>query len=330
MKGEAKAALISVVVPVYMVENTLDACVQSILAQTLSNIEVVLVDDGSPDLCGEMCDRWAERDSRVKVLHKANGGLSDARNAGVSVASAPYVGFVDSDDTVDPEMFEVLYGNMVESGADLSLCGVASHYPKKTVLTKDRGKCVVSGKEALRLALTGEIPGIWAVARLYPKELAKRVPFPKGRNFEDAFVTADMYISSPKVVIDSRPLYHYWHRGDSITGGKVSRKALDQVDAFEHMTSRALAAFPELQEEARFRLLWSRFDVLDRFAGVNGPLDEEQRELRNELISYLRRHWTCVLANPYFGKGRKASMLLLAINPSWYFAMVRKRDRSYG
>ena len=124
----SNAPLISVVVPVYKVENYLDRCVESLLAQTYQNLEIILVDDGSPDSCPALCDEWGKRDEHIVVIHKPNGGLSDARNAGVLAAHGDYIGFVDSDDYVAPDMYESLYAHLVEADADVSICGIADVY----------------------------------------------------------------------------------------------------------------------------------------------------------------------------------------------------------
>ena len=116
--------LISVIVPVYKVEKYLERCVKSICAQTYQNLEIVLVDDGSPDQCGEMCDMFAKQDSRIRVVHKENGGLSDARNAGLDVMTGDYVGFVDSDDWIEPDMYQVLYERLIKEKAEISCCGM--------------------------------------------------------------------------------------------------------------------------------------------------------------------------------------------------------------
>ena len=135
----AYSELISIIVPVYRVEPYLDRCVQSIVDQTYQNLEIILVDDGSPDNCPAMCDAWAAKDSRVKVIHKENGGLSDARNAGLAAAAGEYIGFVDSDDWISPDMYRLLYENMAEHGSDVSACGVEMVWEDRTpprLLTK--------------------------------------------------------------------------------------------------------------------------------------------------------------------------------------------------
>ena len=115
--------LISVIVPIYKVEKYLNKCVKSIINQTYKNLEIILVDDGSPDNCGKICDKLAERDDRIRIIHKKNGGLSSARNAGIEIANGEYIGFVDSDDYIDNDMFETLYNNIKDNNADLSIIG---------------------------------------------------------------------------------------------------------------------------------------------------------------------------------------------------------------
>ena len=115
--------LVSVIVPVYKVEKYLDKCVESIVGQTYKNLEIILVDDGSPDNCPAMCDKWADRDSRIKVIHKQNGGVSSARNAGIDAVQGEFIGFVDSDDWLEPDMYDCLVKNALEYNADISRCG---------------------------------------------------------------------------------------------------------------------------------------------------------------------------------------------------------------
>ena len=120
--------MISVIVPVYNVAAYLDRCVKSIVNQTYADLEIILVDDGSPDQCGTMCDNWAMKDKRIKVVHKENGGLSDARNAGIEVASGDYIGFVDSDDWIEPDMYQDLLEAVEREGAELAVTGINRTY----------------------------------------------------------------------------------------------------------------------------------------------------------------------------------------------------------
>ena len=165
---------ISVIVPVYKAEETLDACVNSILAQTLEDFELLLIDDESPDRCPEMCDQFALDDARIKVIHKPNGGLSDARNAGIEAASGAYIGFVDSDDYIHPKMYMELWKSLKAEKADIAVCGVKKVFdggedipdqPENTVR-------VYSGKEAVTNIFEASmyLQSVVAWNKLYRKE----------------------------------------------------------------------------------------------------------------------------------------------------------------
>ena len=145
------APLISVIVPVYKVEAYLDRCVQSIVDQTYRNLEIILVDDGSPDNCGAMCDAWVEKDSRVRVIHKENGGLSDARNVGMAAASGEYLGFIDSDDYIAPEMYQVLWERIAADRSDMAACGVEMVFEDGTSPRRmtSGGSCVLDKHSAM-------------------------------------------------------------------------------------------------------------------------------------------------------------------------------------
>ena len=123
--------LISVIIPIYKVEDYLDECISSVVNQTHKNLEIILVDDGSPDNCGMMCDEWAKKDDRIKVVHKSNGGLSDARNAGLNIAVGEYIAFIDSDDFIMPNMFEELYSAFDTPEIDIVACGITNHDGQK-------------------------------------------------------------------------------------------------------------------------------------------------------------------------------------------------------
>ena len=173
--------LISVIVPVYKVEKYLDRCVESIVNQTYKNLEIILVDDGSPDNCGAMCDNWAEKDSRIKVIHKENGGLSDARNAGMNTATGDLMGFVDSDDYISPDMYQLLYENMLENNSDISACGVQIVFEDDrpaNLLTKD-SNIVLNTGEAMKAIIEESYlkQPVWY--KLYKTELIKDIPFVK-------------------------------------------------------------------------------------------------------------------------------------------------------
>lgn len=164
---------ISIIVPVYNVEKYLEKCVRSILAQTFTDFELILVDDGSPDSSGAMCDQFAEQDQRVKVIHKENGGLSDARNAGIEIATGEYLGFVDSDDYIADDMYELLYTNIVKEDADLSICGIYDVYEGKEPVEKQQQYIVLDKVAAMKMILEAKVVSVHAVNKLYKKKFLK-------------------------------------------------------------------------------------------------------------------------------------------------------------
>ena len=225
--------LISVIVPVYKVEQYLDRCVESIVNQTYSNLEIILVDDGSPDNCPAMCDAWAARDSRIRVIHKENGGLSDARNAGMAVASGELTGFIDSDDWIRTDMYQLLWENMRQHSSDISACGVEMVFEDGSpsrMLTRP-GNCVLNTEDAL-LTLIEETKlkqPVWY--KLYKTALIVDLRFPVGRYHEDAFWTYQAVGRAGRISVFDAPCYYYTQRAGSIMGAGYSLKRLDALEA---------------------------------------------------------------------------------------------------
>lgn len=225
--------LISVIVPVYKVEPYLDKCISSIVNQTYKNLEIILVDDGSPDNCPAMCDAWAEKDSRIRVIHKTNGGLSDARNAGMAVATGELMAFVDSDDWIAPDMYEHLYRRLAEDNSDISACGVQMIWEDKTpsrALTRE-GSCVLNQEEAMQAIIEESWlkQPVWY--KLYKTALVRDILFPKGKYHEDVFWSYQAVGRAQRVSVLDHIGYYYLQRGGSIMGEGYSLKRLDAVEA---------------------------------------------------------------------------------------------------
>ena len=208
--------LISIIVPVYKVEQYLIKCVSSLQAQTHSNIEIILVDDGSPDKCGEICDRLKEADSRIRVIHKQNGGLSDARNAGLDVAQGEYVGFVDSDDWVEPEMYEKMLSSLQENQADIAICCIEKVFKDKSQIQDVRRDHVYTNRKALYELINDKSVNNFAWNKLYKKDLFLGLRYPVGRIFEDLLFTYKLFERANRVTHLNSVYYHYLRRDDSI------------------------------------------------------------------------------------------------------------------
>lgn len=241
---------ISVIVPVYKVEEYLDRCVQSIVDQTYKNLEIILVDDGSPDNCPAMCDAWAQKDTRIKVIHKKNGGLSDARNAGMEVSTGDYIAFVDSDDWVHRDYIIFLYRAIQEHDAELAACNVKVVYEEGSQSTEQvQYKAFpANAEQALETLIHGT--GFRAVAwnKLYSRELLKQECFKVGRLHEDEFFTYRILAKAKRLAFVESPLYYYLQRSGSIMR-TVSIRHLDALDARLLRLKLLEKQFPRLYRE---------------------------------------------------------------------------------
>ena len=229
---EQKRPEISIIVPVYKVEQYLNECIDSILAQTFTDFELILVDDGSPDNCPALCDAAAAKDSRIRVIHKPNGGVSTARNAGLDAVRGNWISFIDPDDSIDKTYLEKMHRAAVQSGAEVASCNVLyleadgsrSNY-QDTPLRNE----VISREEAIhRIRLT---PLVQAATRLHRRDVLADLRFPVGKNYEDAFTTPEVLEHTNSVACVEDVLYHYRFNPEGIMRGKVNLKNLDEIDA---------------------------------------------------------------------------------------------------
>lgn len=207
---------LSVIVPVYKVEPYINKCVDSILNQTYKNLEIILVDDGSPDNCGKICDEYAEKDNRVRVIHKENGGLSDARNFALDIVAGEYVSFIDSDDWIEKEMYAETLAYIEKHNLDVICTDVCEVRPNKTFTRhKFDSDKVFTGKEALGMILTDVIDNS-VCNKVFKRELWDGIRFPYARRFEDVATTYKVFHKSAKVGYMRKAYYHYFKREGSI------------------------------------------------------------------------------------------------------------------
>lgn len=221
--------LISVIIPVYNTEKYLNKCVETVTQQTINNIEILLIDDGSTDNSGKLCDEWANRDSRIRVFHKPNEGLSATRNYGLKHAKGNYVAWVDSDDYVAPFFVEKLYNKLIDNDADMSMCNF--YGLQGDILTFDGASRIFdatyTSKQFMEMVYTtGFFCVIWN--KMAKKEAFYNVLFPVGRRFEDASVMRRLAENCNKIVVFDEPLYYYRRHEASITMKKRSKQEEDQ------------------------------------------------------------------------------------------------------
>lgn len=225
--------LISVIVPVYQVENYLNQCIESIIEQTYTNLEIILIDDGSKDNCPQICDDWSIKDKRIKVIHKKNGGLSDARNVGLDIAKGKYIAFIDSDDWVDSRYIELLYNSLIKSKADISACSIQKVYDADSVAPYNLNPKLqlVTPKEAIKDILYDRRFKTVAWNKLYSKKILEGERFIVGRIHEDEFFSYKVFAKARKLVFVDASLYKYRQRSGSIMSSP-SLKHLDLLDAY--------------------------------------------------------------------------------------------------
>lgn len=227
--------LITVIVPVYNVEKYFKQCLDSIINQTYKNLEIILINDGSPDNCGKICDEYAKKDNRIKVIHKENGGLSSARNAGLDIATGEYISFIDSDDCVAENFIETLYKLCIENNCDISECDFLKF--ENNVVTQAKIaeiQCYTSNEIQHKIYSEEYVKTIVVWNKLYKRYLYKGLRFPVGKINEDEFITYKvLYNCKNNIAVTNEQLYYYRYNAQSIMGRKFNEKRLDALEAFE-------------------------------------------------------------------------------------------------
>ncbi len=225
---------ISVIVPIYKVENYLHRCVDSIINQTYTNLEIILVDDGSPDKCPMICDEYAKKDSRIRVIHKKNGGLSDARNAGLDIATGEYIGFVDSDDYISVHFCKRLMNVMKVSDSDIVECEIKKFKDTDKIGDIQNNKLdfiTFNTYEAMENLILNNILSVTVWNKLYKKDVIEKLRFKVGKTNEDDFYTYLAFDNANKISKLDEELYYYLQREDSIMGKNYKLNRLDEIEA---------------------------------------------------------------------------------------------------
>lgn len=277
--------LISVVIPVYKVEAYLDRCVESVVRQSYEKLEILLVDDGSPDRCGAMCDAWAGKDSRIRVLHQKNAGLGAARNRGTEIAVGEFVTYVDSDDYLAPDAIELLLRLLREQGAEIAVADCVKTQEDHVSFdrTTEEQIRLFTGKEACMTLQGWELymPMVTAWGKLFPRELLLREAFTEGRLHEDEATTYRLYAAVSRVALSSRPVYAYYQNPNSIMHTRSERSQRDTLLAYcEQIRFFRSQGETALAEAAEDKLLNVAVDFADRGEVVFGTF------LRSEAWQY--------------------------------------------
>ncbi len=329
-KGEELSVtepLISVIVPVFKVEPWLERCVDSIRNQTYRNLEIILVDDGSPDRCGEMCDLFAREDNRIKVVHRENGGLSAARNTGLDICHGEYIGFVDSDDYIHPEMYYRLYDDICTFGTKLAFCQTLMCYESIATFPLIKDSAIsLSGEEILEKSLR-EIIWFSACTKLYHRSLFEGLRFPEGRVNEDYPITMHIFDRCDRIVVNHNKLYAYCKRRGSITTTPLNERSFDQVLSAEEVHAFIRETHPEYSCFSARILLSSCLGLLLK---TDGAYANEFEVKRNDVFDVIHRYFPEETRNPYLSFSQKA-LLTAAFSgkcqyavASWIYRLLKR------
>lgn len=308
-----KKGMISVIIPVYKVEKELRRCIDSVLRQSYQNIEIILVDDGSPDGCPRICEEYKEKDDRIKVIHKKNGGLSDARNAGLDIAKGEYIAFVDSDDWVEKDFIEILYNNAQKENADISIIGYTLVWDNGRIkrFSKDEDYSVLNKEEAIRELLKQNKFECMVCQKMYRAFIFESVRFPTGKLYEDVAVSLPTFLKAEKVVVCGKSKYNYYQRNSSIVNSKFSKEKLYFLDCCRDIIKYSDLHMKKYDSEAHtFYLRALMMLILQAYEMRNGDNDAIYEYLENEIKINKKYIWR----NSYLELRKKIVLTLICIH----------------
>ena len=273
--------LISVIVPVYNIEKYIGKAIETIIGQTYRDLEIILVDDGSTDRSGEICEFYAGKDDRIVVVHQENGGLSKARNTGTKIAKGDAIAFIDGDDYIHPCYFEILAKNLTEHDADISVCGMQvvseDEYSKlMSVKNVEDSAIDISSKEAIEGMLYQKLFSLSSCAKLYKRKIAKSHCFPERELFEDYYTVYRFFTEATAVTYTDARLYYYLKRAGSITKKKYSHQMMDYIKHGEQVTDHVERNGRLLFDAAISRLVWACFYIVTHIDDSSKYREDEE------------------------------------------------------
>lgn len=316
---------ISIIVPVYKVEKYIHKCIDSILAQTFTDFELILVDDGSPDNCGKICDEYAKKDKRIKVIHKKNGGLSDARNAGLEVAIGDYIGFVDSDDYIEHDMYEILYNICVNHNCEIASCSSIIHYSNKTIVNGGHGLKLYDKEEAMKTMLEGKLYDEVVWVKLFKRELFKYIRFPAGKIYEDTAVTYKLIDKSNRVGCIGEAKYNYIKRDGSVMDNAVKNIKLDGIDIYNDMYDFIKLRYPNLIDLVALKFVNSCMVVLNLM--INSGIFFRYKKDYYIVAKKLNNKFKIAIKLKEYPRNVKILLILNKIHPRLYKFAIEKIGR---
>lgn len=313
---------VSVILPIYNVEKYLARAVESVSNQTYTNLEIILVDDGSTDSSGKICDDMSLRDNRIKVIHKPNGGVSDARNVGKKLAIGKYILFVDPDDYIDEKMIEVLVNNIQEYDADVSCCQYMDVYDNNSFPQYGdvRIKKLINRGEFLKEYLYDTYITASVCTKLMKREISDKIDFPVGKVYEDAFYHLELAKTADRFICITKPLYYYYHRTNSITTKPYRKENMYAIEAYNNYLRYIEDDYEgklkkSLRKSALFRLIHANFGVFDKII-----VEKDYKDIPEYLVvkKFLKSNVIKMIFDRNFSFSRMLGGFILLINENLY------------
>lgn len=313
---------VSLIVPVYNVEKYLRKCIDSILNQTFTDFELILVNDGSLDSSGDICEEYKRRDNRIKVINKKNGGLSEARNFGIDIAIGEYIGFIDSDDYIEKNMIEILYKSIVENDSDIAICGYYIDFDKINIKNNNIEKnLVLTSQQAIEI-IPDISPAAWN--KLYKRNIFEKIRYPIGKFNEDVYILLDILEKANKISYCKERLYHYIQRSNSITKSEFNDKKWDCVFAWEKNLNIVRERYENAIKAVEYKYFGSYIYLLDSII-ITPKYKNNNNYIK--IKKFINNNIKHILKNPFIKLKRKISLIAFMIYPDIYKIIVLRLNK---
>jgi len=320
---------ISVIVPIYKVEPYLRKCLDSIVNQTYRNLEIILVDDGSPDNCGKICDEYTQKDLRIQVIHKENGGLSSARNIAIDKADGDYLAFVDSDDWLDTDMFEYLLSNVLSENADIGICGRYEEYENRFLTKGYPGRETLDKESALQILLRNDLIQNFVWDKLWKRELFDNIRFPAGRTYEDLAVVHRLFERAEVILCLPEAKYHYLQRSDSIVGDVSLQNRFNHYISAKQRYNEMIKNWPQFQSLLEGQCVASAIGIWCSW--LSNPYSERNRyrQKTSEIALFCKEHYRQAIDDMNLGITGRLAVYLTPYDRWWAFILADVLRRVY-
>jgi len=288
---------VSIIVPVYNVEDYLEPCIESILQQTFTDFELILVNDGSTDGSADICDRYAYADERVRVFHKDYGGVSSARNIGICRAKGDFIGFVDSDDRIDRNMYQILYRHCLDSGSDIAVCKLGREIDGKLINATDHDLVLeMNNQTAMKEMFKGHLYRFSLCNKLFKRKCFANIQFPEGRIHEDLSTTYKLFAQAQKVIFTSYIGYIYIKRENSILTKTYDMRRLDSFKGWDEILSFMAQYYPVLTEEVSACFVYWCLDNINYI--IDQVSNKKERDICfRQIQQYMKKYQKNILKN---------------------------------